>query len=144
MEIPVNSLPFPPILEILVIVLGELLFGMGYNRFFEWARIPAAYAVVFGVAATIGLPLVFWWDAGLWGWQWALLALASFAGSGAPMVWGFIHRRNANSHQARAWPNKAARVRDEVIMELAAIGQRTEDAGLVRKCHELIGMLRSV
>lgn len=137
-------MPFPPVMEILVIVLVELIFGIGYNRFFEWARIPAAYAVVFGVAATIGLPMVFWWDANLWGWQWTLVMLASFSGSGAPMVWGFIHRKNANSHKAREWPNRARQARDAALMDLKMLAGRLEKGEDVNKVYEIIGILRSV
>jgi hypothetical protein len=84
--------------------------------------------------------------------------LVAFAGSGTPMALLSIKRENdaRECHRRRPWPTAALRVKEDVLMSLAAIvhdvKQRTNDSeintaflvNLVHDLYEVIGMLKSV
>ncbi len=157
--------PFPPLMEIALVVLAEFVFGLGYNTLVALAgrRYPAAYrlmvslSVALGVATTLVLPAVFWWGRTQATWQWAAIFLLCFAGSGLPMIGGSLKRNMAgDSHRRREWPTAARRARDEAVMELSALAEevhekaRTDDLkattliSLVHRLHQVIGTLKSV
>jgi hypothetical protein len=121
----------------------------------EWARIPSAYAVIGGCAVTIGIGSAAWMNLELAGWQWAALMLACFAGSGIPMTAGFMHRER-KSHKRMQISGAAARIREQVVMELdwlaSAIATQSKSKALttadlpeyVHRLHQAIGLLKGM
>ena len=144
--------PIPPA-EIAAVVLGELLFGIGFNRLVAWAHDkklwPVAFSVVVGVAVTVGAPALIWHDVALNFMDAALLQTACFAASGAPMVIGSVQRTAEASHKRRPWPTAAAAARDAAVMDLNLLADRVaeqqiENVQVVNNLHRIIGTLKSV
>lgn len=96
MEFGINSGAIP------AVIMGLLLFGIGYNAFVSYAEKEGytegymSIVVAGGVLATLG-------GIAIVSWQAALLCLAGFAASGVPMIIGSMIRfavQNKNSKQA--------------------------------------------
>lgn len=108
--------------EIAVVILTELLFGFGYNQLVAyWTKhnlMHVSWAVVIGVAATLLIPALFWFDTNMPFYATSLLLLACFAASGTPMIAGSMHRtvQEKETKKRRPLGNAAMRIRDEVVM----------------------------
>jgi hypothetical protein len=142
---------FPPTLPIVLLV--ELLFGLGYNRLVAWGHERGiwhvSFSVVIGVAVTLIVEVVFWWNLPMTGWQGALLTFGCFAASGLPMVAGSQLRTVKESHRRHEWPTAAAHARDDAVMDLELLAdqvanKKITDASAVNKMHQIVGTLKSV
>lgn len=158
--IPTNADILP--LEIAMVLLLELLFGLGYNNLVAyWAKhhmMHVSWTVVIGVAGTLFFPSVIWFDATFAFWQTGILLGACFTASGIPMIVGSQNRtvREKDNKKRRPWPTAALRVRDDVVMELSAmaheIAEKAKQSKLsvqdlpdyVNRLHGVIGTLKSV
>lgn len=154
---PTNAAPIP--LEIVLVALVEFLFGLGYNALVVWAfrhrLMHVSLSVVIGVAVTLLIPTVVWFDHPMPFWQCGGLLLICFAASGTPMIVGST-RRTVNNKRRRPWPNSALRAKEDAVMELSAMAH--EIAGkakanqltlqdlpdYVNRLHGVIGILKSV
>lgn len=143
-----NSFPaFPPDFPLVVVL--EFLYGLGYNQLVRWVHAKKLWhvstSVMFGVAGTIIIPLLF--DQDLW--NFAILYFVCFMASGVPMVWGSLARSGRKSHKRRRLPNYVMTVRDDVVMELNVmadeiVNEKTRAVDVVHRIHKLIGTLKSL
>jgi hypothetical protein len=158
--IPTNADIIP--LEIAIVLLLELLFGIGYNVLVAyWMKhqmMHVSWTVVIGVTGTLLFPSIIWFDATLAFWQMGVLLGLCFAASGIPMIVGSQNRtvKEKDSKKRRPWPTAALRVRDDVVMELSAmaheIAEKAKQSKLsvqdlpdyVNRLHGVIGTLKSV
>ena len=148
---PTFPLEFP---LIFLIVLLELLFGIGFNLLVDWAHRHnlwhVSVSVIFGVAGTLSVPaVVLHSQPQMYFWQASMIFGMCFVASGVPMVWGSTRRTVKESHQRRPLPNNAMRVRDEVVMGMASavekiVAKEMEIAELVHVIHKWIGALKSL
>jgi hypothetical protein len=136
-----------------IILLMEILFGIGFNALVEWAHHHnlwhVSVSVSAGVALTVTIATVGLWSEPVSFWQAGLIMLLCFSASGVPMIAGSTRRTVKESHQRRPLPNNAMRVRDDVVMELSAAVETVVDghmdlARLVHLMHQWIGKLRSM
>jgi hypothetical protein len=141
--LPANFPPYPPVTLIALMFAVSFVFGLGYNWFFRWAKIPVEWAVVIGTMATIAILYGFFWSNELRGEQWVLLMLIAFAGSGSPMAIGTIKVRNA-SHKRKTITGAAARMRDEAVMDLTVLAGKIDKAEHVRNLYQIIGTLNAL
>jgi hypothetical protein len=150
-----NPPVFPPLIEIVLVVLAEMLFGLAYNGLVRWLIQRRLYdtlisfSVAGGVFVTVAMPAGLWFGRALWAWQWALLMLIAFAASGSVMIAGSLKREADKSHHRREWPTAAAHARDDAVMELSALAHKAAEgeislAQLVNRLHEVVGILKSV
>jgi len=148
--------------EIAVIILLELLYGFGYNQLVAyWMKnnlMHVSWSVVIGVAGTLLIPALFWFDTIMPFWQSLLFLLACFAASGTPMIVGSMQRtvQEKDNKKRKPWPVAASRARDDAVMELNAmaneIAKSVKDNDLhvqdlpdyVNRLHYVIGTLKSV
>lgn len=148
--------------EIAVVFLIELLFGLAYNGVVAyWAEhrlMHVSWSVVIGVCGTLLIPALFWFDLSMPFYQSGLLLVACFTASGAPMIVGSMRRTVARKDDKKRRPlgNAAMRIRDDVVMELAAmaheIAERSKSDSIrvqdlpdyVHRLHGLIGSLKSL
>ncbi len=149
-------------MEIGLVLLMELLFGLGYNGLVAyWMKhrlMHVSATVVIGVAATLLIPAVSWFDRELHFWQSGILLLLCFVASGSPMIIGSMRRtvQEKDNKKRRPWPTAAMRVRDDVVMELSVMAHEIADKAklgklsvqdlpdYVNRLHGVIGMLKSV
>lgn len=147
-------------LEIALIALVELLFGFGYNGLvgllFRHNLMHVSLSVVIGVAVTLLIPALFWFDYTMPFWQAGLLLLICFTASGTPMIVGSMRRTVKDGKRRRKIGNTAGRVRDEIVMDLNALARDIADMtkqnsltlndlpDIVNRIHGLIGSLKSL
>lgn len=146
-------------IEIALVLLAELLFGIGYNSLVAWAMkhklTHVSITVVVGVAITLLIPAVKWFAYEMPFYQAGIFLMLCFSASGLPMVVGSMLRTVKDQKKRRPLGNAAARIRDEAVMEVNAIihdfVERTKDnltAGdlveLLHRLYSVVGMLRSL
>lgn len=145
--------PVFPIFPLAVCLLSLLLFGIGFNSLVRWSNdrgvVPVSFAVVIGVIVTLLVPTLFFVSLKLFFWQFSICMLLCFVASGTPMIWGNVHRHVERSHKAKRLGNHAAKVRDEVVMDLNAairkiVAKDAEVVDVVHTLHEVIGSLKSL
>lgn len=155
---PMNADIMP--LEIALVFLIELLFGLGYNALVAYAfkhrLMHVSLSVVIGVALTLVIPALFWFDRSMPFWEAGLLLLVCFAGSGVPMIIGSTRRTVKDKKKRRPLGNAALRIRDEVVMDLSTLAYEIADKAkaneltvrdlpdYVNRLHCVIGTLKSV
>ena len=136
-----------------LILLVELLFGIGFNKLVEWAHQHnlwhVSVSVVFGVAGTLVIPSVAFLSVSVPFWQVSLIFGACFVASGIPMIAGGTQRTVKESHHRRPLPNHAMRVRDDAVMQIKAILDKIVNGGVevvkvVNDLHEIVGKLKSM
>lgn len=148
--------------EVVLVLLIELLFGIAYNALVAyWSRhrlMHVSWSVVIGVSGTLLIPALFWFDHSMLFYQSGLLLLLCFAASGTPMIVGSMRRTVARKDDKKRRPlgNAAMRVRDDVVMELAAmaheIAERSKADSIrlqdlpdyVHRLHGAIGSLKTL
>lgn len=149
-------------LKVVLVLLVEFLFGLGYNALVAWAHghklMHVSLSVAIGVAGTLLIPAVMWFDHEMKFWAAGILLVACFAASGVPMIAGSMRRTVSakDRKKRRPLPNAAMRVRDEAVMELAAMAHEIAEQAkaneltvrdlpdYVNRLHGVIGMLKSV
>lgn len=138
---------------IFLVLLVELLFGIGFNQLVAWAHRHnlwhVSVSVIFGVAGTLIIPSVALLSVCMPFWQASLIFGVCFVASGIPMIFGSTKRTVKESHHRRPLPNNAMRVRDEVVMDVAAkiekiLAKDMDIAELVHVMHKWIGALKSM
>ena len=81
---------------IVLVLVVEILFGVGFNALVAWAYSVQLWhvsvSVAVGVAGTIVIPAVMWFGVKVTFWQAGLLLLICFIGSGVPMIVGSTRR----------------------------------------------------
>lgn len=148
--------------EIAVVILIELLFGFGYNALVAyWMKhrlMHVSWTVVIGVAVTLLIPALFWFDRTMPLWEASLLLIGCFAASGTPMIAGSMHRTvlEKDNKKRRPLGNTAMRVRDEMVMELSAMAHDIAEQAkantislhdlpdYVNRLHFVIGSLKTL
>ncbi len=148
--------------DILAAILIELLFGLAYNGVVAyWAEhrlMHVSWSVVIGVSGTLLIPAVFWFDRSMPFYQSGLILLGCFAASGTPMIVGSMRRTVARKDDKKRRPlgNTAMRIRDDVVMELAALAHEIAEKSkadsirlhdlpdYVNRLHGLIGSLKTL
>lgn len=146
-------------IEIVLVLLIEFLFGIGYNLLVAWWHrhrfSHVSISVAIGVAGTLVIPLAVWFREL---WLPVFVLLVCFTASGIPMIVGSMKRtvRRKDDKKRRMWPNEAKKMRDLVIMELVSMAHEIADQvkrdeltvrdlpALVNRLHGVIGMLKSV
>lgn len=152
--------PFPPPAEIVLILLAENIFGWGFNVLVAWVQANKIWhvsiSVAMGVAMTMIIPVALWWNWELTFSQAILLLFGCFVASGVPMIYGSTKRTVVENHKALPWPRRAAKIRDDVIMDasrmITDIEEKANDsqvtAGflltLTNGLHGIIKILKSV
>lgn len=149
-------------LEVLLVLLLEILFGLGYNALVAYAHshrlMHVSISVAIGVTGTLLIPAVAWFDAEMQFWQAGILLATCFTASGIPMIVGSTNRtvRAKDNKKRRPWPTAALQARDDVVMELSTmaheIAEKAKQSKLtvsdlpdyVNRLHGVIGILRSV
>lgn len=140
-----------PLLSLILLV--ELLFGIGFNQLVDWAHQHnlwhVSVSVVFGVAGTLVIPSVAFLSVSMPFWQASLVFGACFVASGIPMIAGGTQRTVKENHHRRPLPNNAMRVRDEVVMQIKSILDKIVNGGVevvkvVHDLHEIVGKLKSL
>jgi hypothetical protein len=157
---PMNADIIPQ--EVALVLLIEFLFGFGYNALVAWAHehklAHVSISVAVGVAGTLFIPAVVWFDVEMHFWHAGLLLLACFTASGVPMISGSMRRTVAkkDSKKRHAWPTAAMQVREHVVMELSAMAHEIaadvkndrltirDLPSYVDRLHSVIGALKSV
>jgi len=149
-------------MEIATVALLELLYGIGYNALvaflFRHRLMHVSLSVVIGVLGTLLIPALAWFDNLMPFWESGLLLLVCFSASGAPMVIGSMRRTVAakDDKKRRRIGNTAGKIRDEIVMDLAAMAHEIADMtkantltvnhlpDIVNRIHGLIGALKSL
>ena len=147
-------------LEIALVALVELLFGLGYNVLVGWLfrhrLMHVSISVVIGVAVTLLIPALVWFRLLMPFWQAGLLLLICFAASGTPMIVGSMRRTvNKDGKKRRKIGNTAGKIRDEIVMDLIAlardIAEKSKDNTVmqdlpdyINRIHSLIGSLKTL
>ena len=138
---------------IFLVLLVELLFGIGFNQLVAWAHRNnlwhVSVSVTFGVAGTLIIPSVALMHLEVLFWQVSIIFALCFIASGIPMIAGGTQRTVKESHHRRPLPNNAMRVRDEVVMEIKAILDKIVHGGVevvkvVHDLHEIVGKLKGM
>jgi hypothetical protein len=149
-----TTTPLPldfPLLSLILLI--ELLFGIGFNQLVDWAHQHnlwhVSVSVIFGVAGTLVIPSVALLHLEIMFWQASLIFGVCFVASGLPMVWGSTRRTVKENHHRRPLPNKAIKVRDQAVMEISSILDKIANGGVevvkvVHELHEIIGTLKSL
>jgi hypothetical protein len=152
---PAYSTPDNPAFPLLIpiVILVELLFGLGFNVLVDWAHQHKIWhvsvSVSLGVAGTLIIATLGFWRFALPFWAAMLILTACFVASGLPMVIGSTRRAIKTSHQRRPLPNAAMRIRDDLVMDVNAkieqiIAKQMDIAELVHVMHKWIGALKSM
>ena len=147
--------PFPLDIPLLsLIVLLELLFGIGFNQLVDWAHRynlwHVSVSVVFGVIGTLFIPSVAFLHLEIPFWLASIVFALCFTASGIPMIVGGTRRTvKEKSHHRRPLPNSAMRVRDDVVMEIKSILDKIVNGGVevvkvVNDLHEIVGKLKNL
>lgn len=150
-------------IEIVLVLVIEILFGVGFNALVAWAHNNRLWhvsvSVAVGVAGTITIPAVMWFGVKVTFWQAGLILLVCFIGSGVPMIVGSTRRsvqERKDQKKRRPWPNAALQAKDAAVMELSSLAREiAEDAkegkiavldlpDYVNRLHGVIGTLKSV
>lgn len=150
-------------IEIVLVLVIEILFGVGFNALVAWAHNNRLWhvsvSVAVGVAGTIIIPAVMWFGVKVTFWQAGLILLVCFIGSGVPMIVGSTRRsvqERKDQKKRRPWPNAALQAKDAAVMELSSLAREiAEDAkegkiavldlpDYVNRLHGVIGTLKSV
>ena len=150
-------------LEVVLVLMVEVLFGVGFNALVAWARTHRLWhvsvSVAVGVAGTMVVPAVMWPSVEVEFWRAGLLLLMCFVGSGVPMIVGSTRRsvdESKDRKKRRPWPNAALQARDAAVMELSSLAHEiAEDAkenriavldlpDYVNRLHGVIGTLKNV
>lgn len=147
-------------IEIAIVILVELLFGLGYNALVAyWMThriVHVSVSVVIGVTGTLLIPAVVWFDHSFLFWEAGILLVCCFSASGVPMIVGSMRRTVKDQKKRRPIGNTAARIRDEAVMEVNTIIndvthkaekkelEMTDYVAFVGRLHALIGMLKSI
>lgn len=149
-------------IEITVVVLVELLFGLAYNGIVAyWAEhrlMHVSWSVVIGVSGTLLIPALFWFDLSMPFYQSGLILLGCFTASGIPMIVGSMRRTVArkDDKKRRHLGNAAMHIRDDVVMSLAKmaheIAERSKEDSIrvqdlpdiVNRLHGAIGSLKTL
>lgn len=149
---PSALFPFDiPLLSLIVLV--ELLFGIGFNQLVDWAHRHnlwhVSVSVIFGVAGTLVIPTITLMHVAMHFWQASLVFTVCFVASGIPMIVGGTRRTVKESHHRRPLPNSAMRVRDDVVMQIKSILEKIVNGGVevvkvVHDLHEIVGKLKSL
>jgi hypothetical protein len=158
MEFPFMP-PVPPV-EIGLILLTELVFGLGFNPLADWAQRNKIWhvsiSVCIGVGITVTIPILAWCPASLTFWQAWILMMGCFAASGVPMIVGSTRRSVALSHKRHPLPTSAMKVRDDAVMDLNMLATEISEQvkrnqlsvrdlpEIVNRIHGIIGALKSV
>lgn len=147
---------------VLIVLLIEFLFGLGYNVLVAWAHkhnlMHVSLSVAIGVAGTVLIPAITWFETEMQFWQAGILLALCFTASGVPMIVGSMKRTviEKDCKKRRPWPTAAMRVRDDVVMELSSmaheIAEKAKQSKLtvsdlpdyVNRLHLVIGTLKSV
>lgn len=136
-----------------LLVLVELLFGLAYDQVVKFVHAHGIWhvsvSVVIGVFMTGLIFIIFMFDKVLPAWQFGLIVAACFAGSGLPMAIGSVTRDVKDRKKKRPLGNSAARLRDEVVMELTTmandIAERIKNDQLtIRDLPDLVNRLRQM
>jgi hypothetical protein len=156
--------PFPPAMELALLFVTELLFGVSYNgavQYFETKhgnlfRFLVSWSVVFGTAGTLIIRFLFLFGTNLAEWQSLLINLMCFTGSGLPMIVGSMRRNVKPSHKAKKIPPTARRIVEDVTSEMICAAKDVNEraqAGevkaamlidIVHKLHSWTGTLRAL
>lgn len=142
--------------EIAMVLLFELLFGIGYNALVAlWNKhklVHVSIEVAIGVAGALLIPIVFWFDY----WEFIVILILCFVACGLPMIVGSMTRTVKDNKKRKPLPNTAAKVRDEAVMDLNTLADdiaikakddqlRVQDLPYyVNVLHSVIGMLKSL
>lgn len=152
--------PLPPPAEIALVILAEFIFGWGFNALVAWVQKEKIWhvsiSVAMGVAMTLIIPTPFWWEVELTFSQTILLLFGCFVASGTPMIYGSTMRTVKDNHKALPWPRRAAKIRDDAIMDINSLIAQIEDAakdnqitagfllGVSNGLHGIVKVLKSV
>lgn len=149
-------------MKVVLVLMTEFVFGLGYNVLVAWAHehrlFHVSVSVSLGVAGTLLIACAAWAISEMYFWQAGVLLVGCFVASGTPMITGSLRRTVSakDNKKRRPLPNSAMRVRDDAVMELAAmaheIAKQVKDDELtvrdlpdfVNRIHGVIGMLKSV
>jgi hypothetical protein len=148
--------------KIILVLLVEFVFGLGYNALVAWAHekklLHVSMSVVIGVAVTLLIAAASWMKDQMPFLEACALLTACFTASGIPMIVGSMRRTVVvkDNKKRRPLPNSAMKVRDDAVMEISAlaheIAERSKKKELnasdlpdyVNRLHGVIGMLKSV
>lgn len=144
---------FPPVFPLLFDLALLVCFGFGFNALVAWVNRkrawPVSFSVVIGVAVTLLVPTATFLHTRLAMWQAGLVYLVCFAASGIPMIFGNVQRQTNKSHKARRLGNHAARVRDDVVMNIESMMNEIVNGGVavekvIHRLHQAVGSLKSL
>ena len=148
-------------IEIGLILLAELLFGIAYNIAVAWSTkhrmMHVSVAVAIGVIGTLVVPTALWHDAELQFSQAVTLIVLCFAASGFPMIVGSQKRtvEAKDPKKRRPMPNWVRQTIDAAVMDLTMINSEiAEDVkvdkltvkslpSIVNRINAVIGLLSS-
>ena len=150
----------PPV-EIAMVAMIELVYGIGYNALvavlFRHRLMHVSLSVVIGVLGTLLIPALVWFNRPMPFWQSGLLLLLCFAVSGTPMVIGSMSRTVAkDDKKRRRIGNTAAKIRDGIVLDMHTLAADIADMSkeerltvshlphIVNRIHGLIGELKSL
>lgn len=121
-----------------LVVLIELVFGIGFDQLVKWAHEHnvwhVAVSVAIGVLVTLLIFFGFFFDRALPGWLFGMCLLVCFVFSGMPMAAGSINRDVKDRKKKRPLGNAAARVRDFLKMDMQTLA---DDLAVKAKKNEL-------
>lgn len=116
--------------------LAELVFGLLYAWLIHWLGMngymkgQTAWSVVVGDAMTLFIEWLFYrmtWS--------PFVTLGCFAFSGLPMVITYFYRYQLKvekaKHTRRPWPTRAAKARDDALMEISMVIHEIEKAATI-------------
>lgn len=139
-------------LAILILIL-ELLFGIGFNELVKWANKHKMWhvsiSVVAGVAMTLLFPAVILMQVHVVFWQSSVFYFVCFTASGVPMIVGSTRQTVKENHHRRPLPNHVMKTRDDVVMEISAmldeiVNNKVEVVSVVHRLHQVKGRLKSL
>ncbi|MBN8654853.1 MAG: hypothetical protein E6R03_15855 [Hyphomicrobiaceae bacterium] len=141
-----------------LVVLVELLFGIGYDQVVKWAHANNAWhvsiSVIIGVFVTCALFVGFMFDKVLPVWVFGLVLVACFSASGLPMAVGSLRRDVKDKKKKRPLGKYGAKIRDEVTMELNVMASELSEQvkadtlsvrdlpDIVNRLHHMKSMLK--
>lgn len=137
-----------PIVNLLVLV--QLLFGIGYDQLVKYAHTHRLWHVAVSVGIGVGVVCViyaaFMFDKALPGWMDVLILFVCFLASGVPMATDSMRRDVKDKKKKRPLGKYGAKIRDEVAMELTKMAneiseQIKEDKLTVRDLPDLVNRL---
>ena len=121
-----------------MVVLIELVFGIGYDQLVKWAHEHnvwhVAVSVAIGVLVTLLIFFVFFFETKLPGWLFGLSLMVSVVCCGWPRAAGSMNRHFKDNKNKRPLGNAAARVRDFLKMDMQTLA---DDLAVKAKKNEL-------